>query len=370
MQSVFESIRQIDMQAVTRQAMDSIEQGDPRFLAVVIAILVFIGSKMVSGQPGLKRLGLRLGAAIALIYGGYLYFYLGAAQAESPWFLALRSLNAGGGVLAFTWIVLPVLNFVFNHLRLALAAFLGYTGYEIVLAGGFDQEQFPNIALRGLGAVALTLIVAWIVHPIWDYLRGILPEPRRNNEETQSQRSERFRRALRRARRQRARRHDRDVPTRLSTSPSSAEEDDLDDEWLTVRSASSEALEERRRREKARFKLELFYLSVSPDIGHRFTRAMFDDFLNRYMGDHLPVEDVEDNARQLYTILQQQQQQCRQAAGATTGSLEELGRWFLEEQRRLLAEKNGKKTGFVEHSPLPDYGPQAPHPTQQSDSSW
>ena len=92
--------------------------------------------------------------------------------------------------------------------------------------------------------------------------------------------------------------------------------------------ASNEQMEQRRRREKARLKLDLFYLSAGPEIGDRISRTMFDDFMHRYMGDHLPVTDIEDHARQLYAILQQQQQQAQQSSPP----VEELGR--LPEESR------------------------------------
>ena len=98
--------------------------------------------------------------------------------------IALRAANAGGLVLAVTWTLLPIITFVYGHLHLALAAFIGYTGYALLTAEEFNADQLPEIALRGLIAVGLVLLVAWILHPIWDFFKDLLPRPR-SKEETE-----------------------------------------------------------------------------------------------------------------------------------------------------------------------------------------
>jgi hypothetical protein len=62
---------------------------------------------------------------------------------------------------------------------------------------------------------------------------------------------------------------------------------------------------------------------------------MFDDFLRRHLGDHLPPEDVERNARQLQAVLSQHREQVQSRADFT--SFEELADWLLVEQQRIQA---------------------------------
>src|SRR5262249_15338674 len=93
--------------------------------------------------------------------------------------------------------------------------------------------------------------------------------------------------------------------------------------------------EAQRRREKARLQLELAYVQALPAVSAWFPRKMFDDFVARHLGDHLPPEDVEDSARQLEAVLHRHQEQA--PATQEFASLEELGRWLLDEQQRIQA---------------------------------
>lgn len=335
MNETWEVLSRLDLDTRMKNFLASIDTADPRFLAVLMAILVFVGSKMVASQPGLKTLGLRLGLAMFLLYGCYLYWVVGRAENESLPLMALRAANAGGSVLALTWIVFPVIAFVYAHLRLALAAFLGYGCYAIAGAENFQSDQLPLIALHALGTVGLTLVIAWIVQPIWDYLKALLPQP-----PLTSTISEPLDRAARRA----ARRERRRLARTAAIRP------ELD---------ADSSLDSSRRRAKSRLGVELSYALAGPEIGRRFSREMFDDFLHRYLGEHLPVEEVEDNARQFQAILQQNPplpllakgsegvviygtQVVSAGAHGNNGlpeftSLDDLSHWFLSEQQRLVS---------------------------------
>src|SRR5262249_22874302 len=149
---------------------------DPCFLGVVVAVLVFLGSRMVAGQPSVQGWGLRLGAIAFLLYGSYAWF---AAEPDGSRLLGplvARSACVGGVVPAAAWITLPVLAFLQQHLRLAVAVFLLYGGYAILTAGEYDPDELPGIALRGLFASSLALVVAWILAPVWTFLKNFLPQ--------------------------------------------------------------------------------------------------------------------------------------------------------------------------------------------------
>jgi len=306
-----------DWSGKAKALLASLDTADPRFLLAVVAVFVFIGSKVVSSQPGLRRLGLRLGAATFLLYLGYAW-YNGATfdGKELPGHL-MRAANAGGLVLSLTWIIFPVLNFLYSHLRLALAAFLGYCGYAIVTTDNFTTEQLPDIAVRGLLAMALALVVAWIVHPIWDYFRDMLPRPKPRpveEEETADPVAEE--------------RPERPRRERKATAPTVIET------GLEVVSSQFSVMsplegEHQRRRDRARLQVEMLYVLAAPQIGACLPRAVFDEFLTRYLGDHLPPADVEENSRQLVLVLQQHQKQTQTAP--TT--FEDLARRLLGDQQ-------------------------------------
>src|SRR5262245_17388890 len=165
-----------DLGARARAVLDFIDNADPCFLGLVAALLVFLGSRMVAGQPAVQGWGLRLAVVAFLVYGGYAWFSANPDAPRPLGPLALRSACVAAFVLALSWIVLPVLSFVHGHLRLAVAVFLVYCACALVAAGEYDPEQLPGIALRGLLASALALVIAWVLAPVWGFLKNFLPE--------------------------------------------------------------------------------------------------------------------------------------------------------------------------------------------------
>lgn len=314
---MWDLLNQMDVQSKAKSLLASIDTADPRFLAALVAILIYLGSKIVSGQPGLRALGLRLGVATFLLYGGYAYYFAATPENESLGWLALRAANVGGAVLAVTWITLPIMSFILSHFRIALAAFLGYGGYAIITAESFDTEQLPGIALRGLVVVALTLLVAWIVQPVLEFFRDLLPRPAAKDDDKSSG----FQRKLRRARRER---------TMMRQPADTVKTDLVDPVELADSMLQAEA---QRRRDKARLGIELAYAMAMPDIAARLPRPAFDELLHRFLGDQVADDDIEENLAQLQLILQQHHKPARPEPEFT--DLEELGRWFLEEQSRI-----------------------------------
>src|SRR5262249_35622872 len=78
---------------------------------------------------------------------------------------------------------------------------------------------------------------------------------------------------------------------------------------------------------------ELTYVMAMPDIANQFPRDMFENWMQRYLGDHLPPEDVEENSRQLQMIITR----ARNLGGGSGSSwnLEELHHWFVAEQKSI-----------------------------------
>lgn len=328
-------LKSLDLPGKLKPLLDSIESTDPRFVALLIIVLVYIGSKVVSGQPGLRTLGMRLAAVAALLFGGYAYYESRKVEAPDYLTITLKTFNAGGVVLALTWITLPVLNFVYNHLRLALAAFLGYSVYALVSSGTFELDSLPWIGARALIAVALTLVVAWILHPIWDFIKELLPKPATKPAPASepvvvasavvSQASPAAPApvlppapAL------------VSMPAPVVTAVQPPEPGLVRWQPRPAGDETPPAPETQRRRDKIRLKIELAYAMALPTISHRLPRPVFDDFVRRYLSDHLPPEDVEENGRQLEMLLQQHQQ--NEAEGVQP--LEDLLRRLLDEQKR------------------------------------
>src|SRR5262249_36069004 len=89
-----------------------------------------------------------------------------------------------------------------------------------------------------------------------------------------------------------------------------------------------------RRRQRARLRAELCYTLNEPALATVLPRAVFEDFLSRYLGDQHDPETVEENAQELEGMILQHVQGAQVIAVAPAG-LEDLTQWFLDEQQRL-----------------------------------
>ncbi len=305
-----------------------LENVDPCFLSLVVAVLVLLGSKMVAGQPKMRGWGLRLAVATFLLYFGYKYYITDIGSDHKQLVgIGMRSACMAGGVLAFTWIIVPIASFVLRHIRLAAAAFLLFGAYLLITANSLTMDQLPFFAFQASIAAALALIVAWITEPFWKYaLDNWFPE-RKAKTESQN------------------RAHPEQVPPEMviplpiesprrqrqtMLAPSEAM-GDLKDDLETLRERDGQ-----RRREKARLQLELLFMQAGPVIGNWFTREMFDDFVQRHLGDQHPPSDVEENARQLQSVLQQHMEEAQGNKDFVT--MEDLTRWLLAEQQRIQSQ--------------------------------
>jgi hypothetical protein len=308
MHDLLQWMTSVDLGALGQTLLGFIEGADPCFLCLVVGVLVFFGSRMVVGQPAIQSWGLRLAALAFLVYGGYAWFAAGEGSARTLGGIALRAACVAGCVLAATWTILPVLSFVHGHVRLALAVFLGYGAYAAIAAGGYSSEMLPGLALKGLLAAGLALVVAWIVEPFWTFFRNhLLPQ-----------------RAV-----------PADTPRDEAPIPVAVETPRRRRTTVVLAPLGSEDEEDQRRRDRARLQLELAYVQALPAVAAWFPRPTYEEFVRRHLADHLPPRDVEDNGRQLQAVLRQHQEQAE--GRGDFGSLEELGRWLLQEQQRIQA---------------------------------
>ena len=153
------------------------------------------------------------------------------------------------------------------------------------------------------------------LHPIWDFFRDLLPKPRSKDEAEEPRPGRRGRR-----RRAETRKLEPEV-TVLSNPPAptvvippvAAPPAPVCAETAPLAPSPLHA-DAQRRRDRTRLQIEMAYVLALPQIGDRFPRTKFDDFVRRYLGDHLQPDDMEENARQLQEILQEHQRQAQEPA--------------------------------------------------------
>jgi hypothetical protein len=88
-----------------------------------------------------------------------------------------------------------------------------------------------------------------------------------------------------------------------------------------------------KRRDESRSHCELTYSFYAPKLGERFTRAMLDSYIEKYMGDNQTPEDVERRGQELQVTLQKHLESVEPPKKKLT--LESLARWFIEEKQRI-----------------------------------
>lgn len=90
-----------------------------------------------------------------------------------------------------------------------------------------------------------------------------------------------------------------------------------------------------RRRADARARCELFFDLHAPEIGARFTKAQFDEYARRHLGEDQGPDYVEKRAGELLDIMQRHLEKTPQAERKK--SLADIATWFLEEKGKIEA---------------------------------
>ena len=327
MESVLTRLNQWNLTHKVETALEFLNQVDPCFLGLIVAVFVVLGARMVAGQSVIRGWGLRMAVLTFFVYGGYRCYVDGISwQSKQALGIGLRAGCVAGAVLAFVWIVVPIASFVLRYLRVALAAFLSYGGYLTILHSSSLRTSWQVILTQAGVAAGLSLLVAWITEPIWKYVgKHWLPRRRPAPDSTaQEEHATPLPSEVVSAR-----------PARRRTTMIAPANEHLVDS-LEADLESAKQREAQRRREKARLQVELTYVLAMPTIAQWFPRSLLDNFVKRHMHDALTPEDVEENARQLQTVLQQHQEQM--SAHSELNSMEELTNWLLGEQQRIEAQ--------------------------------
>lgn len=211
-------------------------------------------------------------------------------------------------------------------LRLAVAGFVGFTAYQLLRYPFPQAEELLGFALRSLLAAGLILGVAWIILPLagfiyahtlgagWQHFRSWAMS-------VQSQANQR------QAWREQEHRRQREQQDYECLAP---ERDRAEREAEARQQAEAQA---QHRRDMARANCELLFDLLAPEIGKRFTRKMFEAFLEKHLADKHPPEYVEHWAQQLQAMLRQHAQKVQ--ATPRFQSLEEIARWFQQEQQKI-----------------------------------
>lgn len=230
-------------------------------------------------------------------------------------------------------------------LRLAAVAFVGFCAHGCLSSRVADLQAWLEIAVRGVLAAGLMLGAAWILLPIGAFVYrhtiGLLL--RALQERRQAAELEKDRRQA----------HERDEAERQRLREEhERREQELERQRPLAEAQCQAEAEAQQRRADARAQCELLFSLYAPEIGKRFPRSMFEDFVRRYMGDGHPPEQVEQRAAQLQTTIQQHLEKVEVVPKFR--SLEDITHWYQGQKtnlerlpddankRRLIAQLNAK----------------------------
>jgi hypothetical protein len=324
MDNLLQLLQEVDLGRRIQALGGVVHNADQWLLGIVVVALVFLGHKMASGHAVAYGWGLRLAALTFLGYGGYAAFQAEDLEQALTFAVLSRPAIAAGIVLGASWILLPILLFVYRNFLFGVAGFGGYAGYALFTVDSLDSEALPWLAARGGAVAGLAMVVAWILRPIWEFAAARWPahsapalatapaappaSPAPAPAATLVEQAAAVEAALRLSRRERKR-------TRMDQAQTPPPD-----------------IEGRRRRNKARLDAELTYLLASDRLGGHFPRQLFDRWMVQYLGDDLSPEEVEENSRHFQEVFGQQPQES-----VPSVTLDELQEWFADEHEQLEA---------------------------------
>jgi hypothetical protein len=205
------------------------------------------------------------------------------------------------------------------------AAFLGVGTWAVIdLMPVRADELFTIAATASLAAASAALATALTMAPVaavWSWVRSRIAVWRWSRADRRRQREQDAREE--RERRDRQEEWERQRPER--------------EKWERKAEATraTEAAA-RKRREDARAKCEIFFGLHAPEIGARFSKAMYDDFVRRHLGDDHTPEHVEERARQLVELLERHLDKIEPADEAPQ-TIGDLTTWYEQATAEIEA---------------------------------
>ncbi len=326
MKPLLDTLAQVDLSSHWRDLLAFLKMADPVFVGVLLGLTTLLGLKMVSRYRSLRTWGLCIAFATLIICVGESWWEDGYIKTKELGSVFWRGLVTAGLVLAPLWIVFPILVFLYNHLRLAVTAFLAYVAY-VWTAGNLDLNNLFAVAVGGGITAGLALVVAWIVQPMTDFLQKyLLVGPTRKIQRWHKKIAD-----------QKA------IVEEKAAQPEPKKPEKAPQPETPPDSQDDEVSEADQRRAKARMKAELCYNLYELAIGTVFPRSMFEEFVTRYLGDHHDPDRVEQNVVELESIILQYVNVSPQSYPPTIPmqsiDFESLTQWFLTQKQRVDAEE-------------------------------
>lgn len=215
--------------------------------------------------------------------------------------------------------------------RIGLGAFILYTFFTIETTRHVTATDCLVASIHGLlvGALALGLsmiVLAGSIQIFRPLAQAVETAQQRARWRKEAREHERRRLKEEDERRRRDKEWERTRPQREEAERRKQEED------LRRQRQQKSASE---RRQEARSQCELVFNLHKIDIKSRFSRAMFDDYIKKFMSDVEEPETVERRGRELRDLLQKHYEQVGGRTQPTT--VEQLANWFLNEKSRIAS---------------------------------
>lgn len=215
--------------------------------------------------------------------------------------------------------------------RAATAALLLYCVYACLTFAPATADAFLWITIRGLAAAGLVLGPVWIALTVtkfgYTHTVVVLLEKLQTWRHLAGMRAKE--RADRRAAEERRQREQQQYQL------SATEREGLRQEAEARAKAEAEA---KKRKEDLRLQCQFFFNLHEADIGNRFKREFFDDYLARYLGNDRPLEEAEERANHLLDQLRQALETANPKPVVNRfDTLEGIDEWFHAERAKVEA---------------------------------
>ena len=220
---------------------------------------------------------------------------------------------------------------------LGLITVVGLVGWRVLELQTLEPKILLPIVVSGLLAGAAVAGAAWIALPVAAYLWSLTGAPMERAWSDSRRRARLRREDRRRQKAQRVADKRRQAEDRALAPQRERERREAEARALVAAEASrqqaAQQAAERLVRDELRTRVELYYNLHRPELGQRFTPAMFEQFVQKYLGDDRPVEVARLRAAQLEQLLAGHLEKIVPPKRSQT--LEELTVWLQEQNGRI-----------------------------------
>ncbi len=210
-------------------------------------------------------------------------------------------------------------------LRTAAIAFVGFAVAHVSDVGSPSAEDLAMAAIIGLLGGLVALGPAWIILSFIGFVGGYYRRL------AASANSGLHRRQLERDRRNAAKKKQQDQIEWERLAPERERANQVETQRRLVE--TKKMAEAQKRRTDARADCEMLFQLYAVDISGRFPRESLDEWIQKYMGDNQPPEDVEQRAEQLRKMIIHHREQVKPTPKFS--SLAQLAVWFQEQKSQI-----------------------------------